>query len=628
MAMTQTPSGAGRIGPSARWSAVYAAGMLAIFAGERIIGSGRPRAVATILGLVLVLAAMVVRVLRAKQAPPDRRQAERSLLGLYALGLLSVVIYFVQSDVPTLRGGKPLEHGWPKLATVLSAIWPALWIASAWPIGLVELAYANMARAPHMEVGRIRDALLSGLGIAFALIFAFSVAWVTSERDKRVDLAYFRTTRPGEATRKIVRSLDQPVEISSFFAAGTEVREEVNNYFTELARESNQLQFKAYDFDLEPTRARDLTVTANGTIAVSRNARKELLQVPTQLETARSALKTLDKEVQQRLLTVVKPKRVVLFTQGHNERWFEKGALNDADQRPGMRDLREVMRDQGHEVRSFGAADGLMTDVPKDATLVMVIGPQKRFEPEEIGTLMRYFDRGGRILVALDPEAGLDFKDLLGPLGVTFHTTTLANEQQFARRTHQDSDHVNLVTASFSAHPAMSTVSRLAGRAPLILPGAGWLEMAKIKPNGIALDAPVRSQPTTFDDKNGNFKKDDGEEQRAFDLAVAVTKGSGRMFVFADSDFLSDAAIRVGGNGILMLDTVRWLMGDEAYTGQTNTEADVPITHTRKQDVAWFYSSIFLMPVLVLGVGFLVTRGRRRGKVVAAARSANQGVAP
>jgi len=138
----------------------------------------------------------------------------------------------------------------------------------------------------------------------------------------------------------------------------------------------------------------------------------------------------------------------------------------------------------------------------------------------------------------------------------------------------------------------------------------------------------VRSQPATFEDQNGNFKKDNGELQRAFDLAVAITKGKGRMFVVADSDFISDAAIRVGGNGLLALDTVRWLMGDEAFTGQTNTEADVPITHTRKQDVAWFYSSIFLMPALVLGVGVVVTRRRRRHKPVAVApRSPNQGVA-
>ena len=626
MAMTQSQAGGGRIGGSARWSAVYTVGMLAIFAGERIIGTGKPRLIATVLGLVLVLAAMAVRMMRAGKAPADRRQVERTLLGLYVLGLLSVLVYFVQSDVPTLRGGKPLEHSWPKLATVLGAIWPVLWIAAAWPIALVELAYANMARAPHLEVRRIRDALLSGLGIAFALTFAFSVAWVTSERDAKVDLAYFRTTRPGESTRKIVRSLDQPTEVITFFPAGNEVREEVASYFTDLAKESSQLQFKQYDYDIDPTKAHEYTVTTNGTIVVSRAARKEMIQVPVQLESARSALKTLDKEVQQRLLTVVKPKRVVLFTQGHNERWFEKGPTEN--ERPGMRDLREVMRDQGHEVRTFGAADGLMTDVPKDATLVMIIGPTKPFEAEEIETLSRYLDRGGRIFVALDPDGGVDLAGLLGPLGLKFHASMLANEQAFARRTHQDSDHVNIVTAGFSSHPTMTTLVRLGSRAPLILPGAGWLETTKTKPSGVSLDTPLRSQPGTFEDKNGNFKHDAGEDQRAFDLAVAITKGSGRMFVVADSDFISDAVIRVGGNGLLALDTVRWLIGDEAFTGQTNTETDVPITHTRKQDVAWFYSSIFLMPAVVVGLGLIVTRKRRRQKPTAAAKtSPNQGVA-
>ena len=75
------------------------------------------------------------------------------------------------------------------------------------------------------------------------------------------------------------------------------------------------------------------------------------------------------------------------------------------------------------------------------------------------------------------------------------------------------------------------------------------------------------------------------------------------MFVIADSDWFGDEAIKVPGNGVLALDVIHWLMGDEAFSGQTSTEADVQITHTRKQDVAWFYSTIFLAPALVIGAG-------------------------
>ena len=39
------------------------------------------------------------------------------------------------------------------------------------------------------------------------------------------------------------------------------------------------------------------------------------------------------------------------------------------------------------------------------------------------------------------------------------------------------------------------------------------------------------------------------------------------------------------------MDVIHWLMGDEGYSGVASTEADVPISHTRKQDVAWFYGT-------------------------------------
>ena len=84
------------------------------------------------------------------------------------------------------------------------------------------------------------------------------------------------------------------------------------------------------------------------------------------------------------------------------------------------------------------------------------------------------------------------------------------------------------------------------------------------------------------------------------------------MFVLADSDALSDEVIRAVGNPVLALDVIHWLMGDEAFSGEASTEVDVPITHTRKQDVAWFYATIFLAPALVIAAGVAVTRGTRR----------------
>jgi hypothetical protein len=596
---------------SGRWSALWAAGMLLMFVGERLIGSGKARAVATVAGLLAVLAAMALRFLRAGNAHPDRAKVERTLLGLYGLALFAVVLYVCQSDLWASLFGKPLEKNWPRLSTALSALWPAIWVAAAWPVLLVELAYAQIARAPKLELGRIRDAMLSGLGMASALVFAFALAYAAAERDTKFDLAYFRTTRPGEVTRRIVRNLDQPIEIAVFFPSGNEVREEVDNYLADLSKESGQLKVTHFDYDIDPLKAKEYHISSNGTVVFVRGSRHEQLGIPREMEAARNTLKTLDKEVQQRLMMVVKPPRTVGFTAGHGERTVDRPE-SETDKRPGLKTLRDMLVDQTYDTRTITAADGLGLEVPKDITVVMVIGPQKPFLPEELAALNKFIDNGGRMLLALDPEHKIDMHEILGPLQLTYKPELLANDQVFARRTHQDVDRTNLVTATFSSHPSVNTLQRMGGRAPIIMPGAGWINTSRERTAAIPVDSPIKAHHATFFDKNGNFQFDPGEERRSWELGATAIKKDARVFVLADSDCLADEAIRAAANELLAIDIAHWLMGDESFSGVASTEADVPVSHTRKQDVLWFYSTIFLAPALVLFAGVTITRGRRR----------------
>jgi hypothetical protein len=270
------------------------------------------------------------------------------------------------------------------------------------------------------------------------------------------------------------------------------------------------------------------------------------------------------------------------------------------------------MQDQSYDIREFGASDGLIQDIPKEATAVMIIGPQRPFLPDESAAINRYVKNGGRILVALDPENHVDLHEILDPLQVEYHDTMLANDQVFARRTHTDADRTNLVTATFSSHPSVTTLLRIGTRAPVVLPGAGWIDAKRGRPIDIQVDSPIKAHYATWADKNGNFQFDAGESRRAWEVAAAVSKGQSRAFVIADSDCFSDEAIVMPGNELLTLDVMHWIMGDEAYQGLVSSEMDLPVTHTRKQDVVWFYSTIFVAPALVLGFGYLTTKKRRR----------------
>ncbi len=60
------------------------------------------------------------------------------------------------------------------------------------------------------------------------------------------------------------------------------------------------------------------------------------------------------------------------------------------------------------------------------------------------------------------------------------------------------------------------------------------------------------------------------------------------------------------------VDLIRWLGGEESFTGSITTTEDVRIEHTKQKDQAWFYATIFGAPSLLLGAGLVVTRRKRR----------------
>ena len=60
---------------SGRWSVLWLVGMFLVFLGERMVGSGTSRTIATSAGLVLVLGAMVMRFVRAGKLSADQLAA-------------------------------------------------------------------------------------------------------------------------------------------------------------------------------------------------------------------------------------------------------------------------------------------------------------------------------------------------------------------------------------------------------------------------------------------------------------------------------------------------------------------------------------------------------------------------
>lgn len=604
-------------------SVIFGAGLLAVYAGERVMSPGTSAGIVTVAGLVLAVVALLLAIRQGKGQP-----AGMILPGLFGTGLLGLLLYFARATLPGLLGHRALEVSMPKLDGALAALWPAVLLASALSVLMVEFSYASMTNAPFVDAQRLRRALASGLGISFAVVFCFSVVYVASERNRKADLSFFRTARASAATKQLVSALDQPIEVTLFYPPGNEVAEELASYFADLTG-SGKLTLARVDQAVEPARGKALGVSTNGAIALARGAQHEQVQIPLKIESARGRLRSLDQDVYKRITMLSRGKRTIYLVQGHGERAFT--TPKDGDPGASLSRFKELLSTQNLEIRDLTVAQGLANEVPADAGLVMIVGPEQAMLAEETAAILRYFQGGGRLLVAVDPSAAKHAAPLLAGLALELSDANLTNDRMFWARTRQKSDRIGIAATSYSSHPSLATLSQFGAQLPIVFLGAGALSKAKAAPSPAAnVDLVVRTEASTWEDKNGDFEFDkDSEARKVHTVAAAVTlkpatpaeKTAGktdpeaRAFVVGDADSFSDLMIVNRANAVFIVDVMRWLLGEPEVAGPVNNEEDVPVRHTRKQDVVWFYAPVFLVPAAILFVGFVATRKRRKREV-------------
>ena len=147
--------------------------------------------------------------------------------------------------------------------------------------------------------------------------------------------------------------------------------------------------------------------------------------------------------------------------------------------------------------------------------------------------------------------------------------STLANEQAFARRTAPEDQRPrqprdgDLLVAPVGDDAAAAGPAR-AGRAARARAGSTPSATGPRRSRSTRRSRRTSRRSST---RTATSPSIPGEEQRAWELAATAVKKDARVFVIADSDWFDDEAIQVPGNGVLALDVIHWLMGDEAFSG-------------------------------------------------------------
>jgi len=632
--------------PGLACTAPYLVGMVLIYVGERLVGSPQSaRFLLDGLGAACLLWAVMARTVNWVRSRGDRRAVEAMILATYLGGILSLAMYAIQLDVvrarvfPSIEGVRLVN----RYQAILQVLWPIVWLTSVLPLLFMEISYASMARAPQIERRRVAFSAGSGLAIAWLLASLFLINYLGDSHNHKWDLSFQRTSSPSEDARELVANLNEPFDVFLFLPEANEVLEEVSGYFEDLEKLSDLFQVRVYDHVMEPKRAEELGARQNGSLVYRYGDKKEVVRIGTEMAEARGKLAKLDEEFQAKFLKLVAEKKTTYFTTGHGERSYDW--QGEEDPRAPVKGLKKILSKQNFDVKPLGIGQGLGARVPEDASLLVILDPTEDFLPEELDAIRRYLGGGGRIWMALDPDHSSNISGLLEDYGVTFHATLLANDRYFMRVHYNEADRIHLFTNRTSSHPSVNTLSQNASKLAVVLLGSGYLEKLEEKKGESRVVMTLRSMPMTWADDNRNLALDaPAEEKKTYDLGAAVTadvpeeeaeatagtevssdreqveegKKQMRMLVLADADALSDKVIGNLGNYFLFEDGLKWLFEEEKLLGSAGREEDVRIMHTKEEDVVWFYTTTFAVPLLVLGVGVFYNRFRlrqtRRGK--------------
>ena len=615
------------------------AGLAAVFSGWRVF-DGLPYLSypLTVGGVALLLLTTVWRFRALKHSEGD----ERSIAAIFAYGTLGCAVGLGGFVPGTDTGLEFLGFSFQEISEHLrlkrffSVASPILLGCSLLPVLAAQWAMGRGGSAGALPVDALRargssaNALSLGLAGAALLLFGY----VTTALDRTIDLSYFKTSQPGDAVREIVLSLEAPLQVAFFFPAVHPVKEELLGYFQELARATDRVVIEEYDRFSNPDAAADYEARRDGSVFLRVAGRTEQLDFAMDLDFARGSLRVLDSHVQQALLQLARQRRFAYLTTGHGElndplavveepdalerklQSIREGGDVSPEQELPLQALRTLLEQLSYTVRDIGQRQGLGRRIPDNAAMVMIIAPQRHFHETEMNAIFDYVDRGGSLLVALEPDSEFRFEEFRDRLGIDYDPAmTLDDDTHYGGRG-SISNRRLVVTNRFSTHPAVSAAGRGMGRMGLMLDGPGRVSEAE-DVEGLRITTIVSAYPTNYQDRNNNFQFDEEtEEQGSHAIAAAVepTAGGGmRALVYADADIFSDPIMKSQViNTAVVADGIKWLGREEEFSGEVVSEADVPIVHTRAENVIWFYAIIWGAPLLVLGAGLLVLYRRVR----------------
>lgn len=290
--------------------------------------------------------------------------------------------------------------GWGIAAFVLLAL--GLLMAIAWVV--VETRGGFWERR-STQVGT--NAVIATVSV---LVILGLINFLGVRYSHQIDLTENQLYTLAPQTQEVLQALDTPTKVWVFSATPNPGDEKLlENY----ARTSDQFTFEYVDPQANPVMARDFGVTTPGAVYIERGGDRRQLQSVNQMEPLSE--RNLTNAIVSLTSASVEPSKVY-FVQGHGERPLEPG-------QGGFSEVLKALEQENYTVQPITLiAEG---DVPEDADVVIIAGPQRELLEQELDALEAYLQRPSGVMLLLDPTFNTGLDDLLAEWGISLGEDSL-----------------------------------------------------------------------------------------------------------------------------------------------------------------------------------------------------------
>jgi ABC-type uncharacterized transport system involved in gliding motility auxiliary subunit len=472
-----------------------------------------------------------------------------------------------------------------------------------------------------------RAGALTSASVLLLLGILVGVNYVAGRQHKRWDLTEGGQFTLSDQSKKVLAGLKAPVNVK-VFAKDNEFprfRDRLEGY----TYASPQVKVEYIDPDKQPAVARQWQVQQYGTIAVDYNGRIERITADTEQDITNAIVKAVEGG-----------EKKVYFTQGHGER-----DTTSADQRVGYNGIAGALQRDNFAVDKVVLAQ--QQDVPADAAVLVIAGPKNDFLQPELDMVQRYLDKGGKLLLLIDPPDGADAPPLTGLIGlakawgIDVGSNVVVDVSSVGQLLgagpsvpvvatypdHPITQNFGLITAFPLARSVTPVDGGTNGRTAQPIASTSAQSWAETDLGAVFAGTPVARDESA------------GEKEGPVTLAAAIgvdapgapatppppppvpgqpapeapTKPQTRVVVVGDSDFATNAVLGTQGNRDLFLNAVNWAAQQENLIAIRPKQAgDRRVTMTEDQQRRVLYLSVLGLPLAVAALG-IWTWSRRRG---------------